>query len=43
MLNILAKRLNFTKTLFPRKTSAKASPNRKLITDAVLVYFNIGS
>ena len=42
MLNILAKRLNFAKTLFPRKTSAKASPNRKLITDAVLVYFNIG-
>ena len=42
MFNILAKRLNFAKTLFPRKTSAKASPNRKLITDAVLVYFNIG-
>ncbi len=43
MFNILAKRFDLTKTLFPRKTSAKASPNRKLITDAVLVYFNIGS
>ena len=41
MFNILAKRFDLTKTLFSRKPSAKVSPNHKLITNAVLVDFNI--